>query len=59
MFTDAKEKISAVRIMLTQLDVTLGEALHHLTDIIRSIAMPNISIQLAAEAAIRKNRILA
>ena len=54
VFEDAKEKMKVLRTMLTQQDLALGEVLHHVADTIRNVNIPGISVELAAEAAIRK-----
>ena len=54
VFADTREKVSAIRIMLTRLEITLDEAFHHIADIIHNVDIPIVSIQFAAEAAIRK-----
>ena len=51
---DAKEKLKVLRTMLTQQDLALGEVLHHVADTIQNVNIPGISIELAAETAIRK-----
>ena len=44
VFADTTEKINTVRIMLTQREIALDEAFHHIADIIRNIRTGNTGI---------------